>query len=603
MKPGVNMSVECIATRRSEISRDRVRSALWTSLAASLLAMAGCGGGSSKSAPATTATASIAASAPATVAVESLPSLDAKPTPVEASRLLAQATMGATANDVSSLSNSSINAWLDDQFNKPFVSLVEAMVAADPTALGATGETGPYQSAQWEQSIRGPDQLRQRARLALSQILVVSGSNGALNVRPVFVESHFDTLGRHAFGNYRDMLQESILNPGMAMFLSYLANERDYPGNPRHPDENLAREVMQLFTIGLVQLNADGTPKHDASGKTIPTYDQDTVRGMAKVFTGWAFSPLDAKTPYGFSGFPAEDSRRYFARPLISWPAHHSPSEKKLLDGVVIPAGGSAESDMKIALDQLFNHPNTGPFIGKQLIQRMVTSNPSPAYVARISAVFANNGKGVRGDLKAVFRAILTDPEARSAKVAQGESFGRLRDPIFRFTNLARGANMQVPGGGLGFIPNLGDTDTAFGQSLMYAPTVFGFSRPGFAPKSFLAKGLVAPEMQNASEETVVKVSDQVGHIIHSTDGVGRFCCNEFPKPEISRWSAMADQPVTLVDDMNTIFTGGAMSATTAQTISTALLELGTDQQDWRLKRAQLALYLTLNSTAYLTQK
>ncbi|MCH2222462.1 MAG: DUF1800 family protein, partial [Dechloromonas sp.] len=254
-----------------------------------------------------------------------------------------------------------------------------------------------------------------------------------LDAAPLAAASFLDTLSQHAFGNFRDLLEAVTLHPAMGTYLSHLGNDKENTATGRMPDENYAREVMQLFTIGLWELNEDGT-RRQQNGQDIPTYGQPEVMGMAKVFTGWSWAGPDTNEGR-WLGWVNGVQTQPWDQPMQPYPQHHSTSEKRILRGVVIPAGTGPRESLEIALDTLFNHPNVGPFIGRQLIQRLVTSNPSPAYIARVARAFNNNGAGVRGDMKAVIRAVLLDPEARdAAKLADG-NWGKLREPVVRVAN------------------------------------------------------------------------------------------------------------------------------------------------------------------------
>jgi uncharacterized protein (DUF1800 family) len=262
---------------------------------------------------------------------------------------------------------------------------------------------------------------------ALSEILVVSFNNGMLDNEAVGLSAYVDTLSNDAFGNYRQLLEDVTLSPTMGVYLDMLGNDVADPDSGSHPNENYARELMQLFSIGLYKLNIDGSLALDMDGLPIPSYDQGAVTGLAAVLTGWTFA--------GSTDFynPTENYRQ----PMINFPDHHTPEAKTILNGAVIPAGQSGQQDLQQALDAIFNHPNVGRFICRELIQRLVTSNPSPGYLYRVASVFDNNGQGVRGDMKAVLKAILLDYDARGAsKTAVG--VGKEKEPVLRLTNLYR---------------------------------------------------------------------------------------------------------------------------------------------------------------------
>ena len=337
-------------------------------------------------------------------------------------------------------------------------------------------------------SLWGEDQLRQRVAFALSEILVVS-QIGALQGRPFAVADYYDLLVRNAFGNYRDLIEQVTLHPAMGVYLSMLGNERPNPDLNIRPDENYARELMQLFSIGLVELNIDGTVRLDANAQPIPTYDQEIIEGFAHVFTGWTW----ANSPsFGSGRVPIRSQYT----PMEFWPDFHDTGAKQLLNDVILPPGQTGEQDLADALDNIFHHPNVGPFIAIRLIQRLTTSNPSPAYVRRVAEVFNNNGAGVRGDLGAVVRAILLDAEARPS--AADEAHGKLKEPLLRLTQLYRAFNATAANGSY---RRLAGVSAIFGQGPLQSPSVFNFFSPFYAPPGEIRNaGLVAPELEIATE-------------------------------------------------------------------------------------------------------
>ena len=375
--------------------------------------------------------------------------------PTDASRFLQQSTFGATDADIHHLSKIGYSAWFNEQFATPQVlhepdverNIIinnPACAAGDVTCntqlfFGTGGGQTYMQQSFWQQATTGNDQLRQRMKYTLSEIMVVSSTNGAIQNMGRGTATYYDMLGADAFGNFRQLLEDVTLSPVMGEFLNVLNNDKG--DATRDPDENYAREVMQLLSIGLYQLNPDGTQMLGATGQPIPTYSNDDVMGLAKVFTGfsWSIPGQGANAwgnccPYIGPGF-GED-----ILPMQSYPSHHSTEAKSFL-GVNIAAGSSSDpqGDLKIALDTLFNHPNTAPFISKQLIEHLVTSNPSPAYVGRVAAVFGDNGSGVRGDMKAVIQAILLDDEARNAtNAAANPQYGKVNESLVRYTQWAR---------------------------------------------------------------------------------------------------------------------------------------------------------------------
>ncbi|MCL6487059.1 MAG: DUF1800 family protein, partial [Janthinobacterium lividum] len=325
----------------------------------------------------------------------------------QASRFLGRATFGPDMTAIEALAASDSEAWFRAQFSKPQTLHRKYIDAKYPAAGAAASKANPtdFYESFWQQAVRGDDQLRQRVAFALSEIFVVSTQSEAVWPQTRGLASYYDMLGQQAFGNFRTLLQGVATHPMMGLYLSHLRNQKE--SSTRTTDENFAREVMQLFTIGLYQLNADGSVKL-SGGKPIDTYTRDDVSALAKVFTGWSWAGPD-QAANRFYGSVADPDRDW--KPMQNYAAFHSTSEKHFL-GVSAAGAGEGEADMALALDTLFNHPNAGPFFGRQLIQRLVTSNPSPAYVGRVAAAFANNGAGVRGDMQAVIRAVLLDPEA-----------------------------------------------------------------------------------------------------------------------------------------------------------------------------------------------
>jgi uncharacterized protein (DUF1800 family) len=435
----------------------------------------------------------------------------------DAARFLIQSTFGPTLAEIQALAGqqrAGLDAWITQQMGLA-PSLHLDATDADFREHTALGENPQYsqqnrQTAWWRLALTAPDQLRQRVAFALSQVFVVSDTNGTLFNNPRALANYYDLLVRGAFGNTRQLLEDVTLSPVMGVYLSSLRNAKatfDATGRQlTAPDENYAREVMQLFSVGLVELQPDGTAKVDINGATIPTYDNRTISELAKVFTGLGFA-TNASVP-NFRGAPVN-----YLQPMQFYGAFHETAEKQILAGRRIPAGQSPEQDLKDTLDTLFNHPNTGPFLSRQLIQRLVTSNPSPGYVYRVAQVFANNGAGVRGDLGAVVRAILLDYEARSAAVATTASFGKLKEPLLRATAVLRafggGAN-----NGRFFIPN---PEATLSQASLRAPTVFNFFEPDFVqPGPLAAAGLVAPEYQIVNDTTAISVPNQLWNYIYA---------------------------------------------------------------------------------------
>lgn len=520
------------------------------------------------------------------------------PTPAQASRLLGQASFGPTAAEVDRLSSIGYRTWIEDQFAKP-QSLHRSYIDGITASSGEKASHNHFYESFWRQVATGEDQLRQRVAFALSQIFVISFQHDALFSYPRGVASYYDMLGAHAFGNYRNLLEAVALHPMMGIYLTSIRNQKE--SGARVPDENFAREVMQLMSIGLYELNQDGTPKV-AGGQPIETYTNADIGGLAKVFTGWSWAGPD-KSDTRFSGTTADPNRDW--QPMQSYPKFHSTSEKKFL-GVSVPAQASPEASLKTALDTLFNHPNVGPFIGKQLIQRLVSSNPSPQYVARVAAAFANNGQGVRGDMKAVIRAILLDPEARSdASAVNNPNTGKLREPVLRLANWMRAFNAQSASGRF-LLGNLDDPLSSLGQTPMRSPSVFNFYRPGYVPpnSSTAAAGLVAPEMQITGETSVVGYLNFMRNAISNGTGASADI-----KADYTAEIALADTPDKLVDRIDLLLMANQMPATLRNQIIAAVNSVALPANDpakaatARKNRANLAIFLAMAAPEYLVQK
>lgn len=446
------------------------------------------------------------------------------PTIAEASRFLNQATFGSTPATVAALRAQGFSAWIEAQRTTPATYLLPLVQArrAELNARSASrsdGWQGPLQEAWWQNALVSPDQLRQRIAWALSQILVVS-QEGALAGDHEPITAYYDLLLSHAFGNYRDLLEDVTKSPVMGVYLSMLRNQKPDPETGQRPDENYSREIMQLFAIGLKELHPDGTLRLNAEGLPIPTYTEDDIAGLAHVFTGWGPHYNDAAPPRWNSGNIANRTSWFIygsdmSRPMTFYPEYHDTGAKHIVRGAVIPAGTDGIAALDTALDTLFAHPNLGPFLARQFIQRLVTSNPSPGYVYRVAAVFANNGAGVRGDLFATARAVLLDPEARAAAPAESLAFGKRVEPVMRIARFYRAFLPAYPrAGDPRFFLNY-QYDIAH-QMPLGSPSVFNFFQPVYAhPGAVAAAGLVSPEFQITSETTVIGEANRFHEAMH----------------------------------------------------------------------------------------
>lgn len=516
----------------------------------------------------------------------------------QASRMLAQATFGATTADIDRMNASGYTAWIEDQFAKP-QALHRSYIDSITATLGTAATQNHFQESFWQQAVTGEDQLRQRMAFALSQIFVVSVLDSSVNSYPRGVASYYDTLAAHAFGNFRNLLEAVALHPMMGIYLTSMRNQKE--SGTRVPDENFAREVMQLLTIGLNELNVDGSVKM-IDNHPVETYTSADISGLAKVFTGWSWAGAD-KGDSRFYGGNADPNRDWL--PMQAYPKFHSTSEKRFL-GVTVPAGATPEASLKIALDTLFNHPNVGPFIGRQLIQRLVTSNPSPQYIGRVASAFANNGQGVRGDMKAVIRAILLDPEARSDAALADPRGGKLREPVLRLANWMRAFGAKSTSGRFLMSSSLDDPLTSLGQTPMRSPSVFNFYRPGYVPPNtaIAAAGLVSPEMQITGETSVVGYLNFMRDVIANGTGNTRDV-----KPDYGIELTLADTPDKLVDRVNLLLMANQMPAGLRGRIINAVNSVtisatnATTAATARRNRVYLAVFLAMASPEYLVQK
>jgi len=543
--------------------------------------------------------------------------------PQDAARFLNQATFGATDSDIHHLSMIGYQAWLNEQFALPPTTMEpgveKALIVNNQTPCASTDvkcnallflenlQGQEYvENGFWQQSLTAPDQLRQRVAYSLHEMLVISMTSTNVANMPRGAAQYYDTLGADAFGNFRQLLQDVTLNPMMGEWLAVQGNDK---GNATtDPDENYAREVMQLFTIGLYQLNDDGTQKLDGTGHPIPTYSNVDVTGLAKVFTGFSWNVPGNTSDSAWSscciyvgpGF-GED-----LLPMQSYPNHHSTLEKDFL-GVTIPTQTTPDptGDLKIALDTLFNHPNLPVFFSKQMIQHLVTSNPSPAYVSRVAAVFKNNGQGVRGDLKAVITAILTDAEARDTATDVGNpQFGKVREALIRYTHWARAFTAQSRTGAY-WQGSAEDPIWGLGQMTLRSPTVFNWFAPGYVPPgtSIEQAGLTAPEMQMTNVTSVVGYLNYMQTAVGS-DGADGFDIFSSYETEMN----LANNPGALLDRVNLLLMAGEMDSTLYSQILSAVSAIPIPAGDQNAINAALAarvktaIFLTLASPSYCAQ-
>jgi uncharacterized protein (DUF1800 family) len=524
-------------------------------------------------------------------------------------RFMEQATFGANPTLEMRLRRIGLSAWINEQMEEkrdangavrystfPYPSLALQQDTPPTTCTGNCLRDNysmyPLQNWFFREALYGEDQqLRRRVSWALSQIWVVSGRE---TIQPSRMVPYVRILDKYAFGNYRYLMEEMTLNPAMGNYLDMAISTR------QNPNENYAREILQLFSIGLYMLNQDGTPKLDSQGNLIPTYTQAEVNGFTKVFTGWTFC--------GQQCADTQPGIRNFRAPMVLSAANHDTTEKQLLNypGAVsiIPSGLTAEQDLAMALDNVFYHPNVAPFVGKILIQQLVTSNPTPAFVGRVSKVFNDNGQGIRGDLGAVVRAILTDPEARG-NLKTDPDYGHLREPVLFLTNILRPANVTANLNASGSCNNQSDgvlngVTLTLDQDVFNPPSVFNYY-----PLTYTLQNtdLHAPEFGIFSTGTALKRPNFVNQMVFGTGIVrtGDAPCGT--KIDVARWQTLAAADATgglLVDTMNTEILHGSMSPPVRNHILTAVQAVAPADS---LKRARTALYLVATSAQFQVQR
>ena len=486
-----------------------------------------------------------------------------------AARFLDQATWGPTPASIQELRTTGFNTWLKIQFSAPVSDL------PDQPLLNASGNTNtslrPVQSAFFQNTLTGQDQLRQRVAFALSEIWVIS----ALEVHPAYAQPVYWRLLRdNAFGNYRDIMKAVTLSPAMGNFLNMANNNRANPAKDTAANENYAREFQQLFTVGLVQLNPDGSPALDANNNPVPTYDQTEVTNTARVLTGWTYPTAPGATA-------RNNNPGYFIGQMIPVESEHDTTAKTVIGGVQIPAGQTAGQDLDALLDAVMQQPTIAPFVSTQLIQHLVTSNPSPQYVQRVSNVFLDDGKGTRGNMQAVVTAILTDPEARSGdnpNLVSNPRFGHLREPVLFMAYLLRGLHAA-----LGSSSAIYNQAGQMGQSLFYPPSVFSY----FSPQYRTEKGLLGPEFQLYSTASAAARADVVNSALYAT-------LDKSTTFDLSFFTSLAGSTVDLVDAVNYVFLHHGMSDSLQQAVTSAANAASSPQ-----RAAQAALYVALTSAEY----
>nr|WP_315490890.1 DUF1800 domain-containing protein [uncultured Rhodoferax sp.] len=588
---------------------------LATALAASALLTA-CGGGGGGGTTAATAPGPASASPSTPLGA----SFTAATTDEDAARFLLQAQFSASDSDIAAVRSQSYASWLAAQFDAPpstsgFDWLNQRGYGTINSSTNYYDNSYPGDYMLWNQLMTSSDAVRKRMALALSEFFVVSLSGLDFAWRSHAIASWWDMLNAQVTGNFRNLLQDVTLHPAMGYYLNTKGNLKENLATGRAPDENYAREVMQLFTVGVHQLNNDGTEKRDANGNKLETYTQNDITNLARVFTGWDFDQtqnVNTLEPVNNRNIP---NTVYTRIPMRLNANNHSTLASSFL-GATVPANTDGLAALKIALDTLFNHPNVGPFFGKQMIQRLVTSNPSPAYVARVANAFNNNGTGVRGDLKAVFAAVLLDDEARSPSGLTQAGFGKLREPIVRLVQWGRTFGIRSARGSW----KIGDQSNPanqIGQSPLRSPSVFNFFRPGYVPPNtaLSASQTPAPEFQIVNESSVGGYLNAMQNIIRSGIFVN---APDLPQSASNANNgfditaaytaelALVLDTTALVRRLNLLLCAGQLSAATRGVIVAALdatpvTAASTDAV--KLNRIAAAVLMVMASSEYLIQK
>ncbi|WP_246616501.1 DUF1800 domain-containing protein [Thaumasiovibrio subtropicus] len=497
--------------------------------------------------------------------------------------LLYRATFGPRPDSYQQLAEQGYEAWLEQQFSLPtsshYARVNEYPLLGDAETYNQSDRAAVW----WDLVINAPDQLRQRVAFALSEVFVISRYGANLGSRPLEMMHYYDMLANHAFGNYRDLIEDVTRHAAMGDYLSMMANQKADPSKNRYPDENYAREVMQLFSIGLYHLNMDGTEQRDNQGQLIPTYTQDDIENLARVFTGWHVAEK-AKPWWG------SKEGNWFL-PMVAYAEQHDDGQKVVM-GEVFPAGQTAEQDMAQAMDMLLDHANTAPFISKHLIQRLVTSNPSPAYVERVSSVFADNGAGVRGDLKAVVKAVLLDEEALTGAT---KAPVKMKEPLIAMANFLRAmeAKSADPSGRF---HNSNGTFWAYGQAPLSSPSVFNFFSPDYAPNGEINQaGEVAPEFEILNWNNFILTNNQ----FWSATGRTNYDNEENPKRIVinaAPLEAIANDHAALIAEIDRRLLSQRMSDPLKAIIEEALGDLRDTQQALKVRHA---LYIVLTSQEF----
>jgi len=544
-----------------------------------------------------------------------------------ASRFLGQASIGANYEEIEYVTQLGISNWIDEQMTLPYTSYMQKSQTILDEINGMIQQVHPGEQMDkpgeitsftfYDSVFEDADVLRNKTAFSLLQVLVISRAGSVLGDRLRGHMSYYDILYEGAFGNYRDLLENVTLHIMMGHYLSHLQNMKGDPVLGTLPDENYAREIMQLFTIGLFELNMDGSYKRDASGEKIPTYNINDIQELAKVFTGLSGGAWDLDRFPNMEGRPLQFDRNLnrfdITVPMIMHEEYHEQSEKVLVDGTVLPAGQPGMEDIQVALDVLFNHPNVGPFVARRLIQQMVKSNPTPAYIKRVASAFNNNGSGVRGDMGAVVKAVLLDREARDCAWLEDAKTGKLRQPIERIAQICKAFDISSPSGRVWFNDH-SLIRQPLEQAFMSSPTVFNFFTPFYAEDSYVEPNdMVSPEFQILHAVTALNYVNHAEDAIKDRPFRNRTRVN-LNNPRLSYDNR--DDPIlnfteelsvyesdglsAMIDRLDILLCHGQLSAESKSIIMNTLEELEAEGSFSRRDILDNALYFILMSPDYI---
>lgn len=522
-------------------------------------------------------------------------------------RLMRQATMGVSYQDMATFSKMTPEKWIDDQMKRSSPNMLEKMIKDRILWRGYVKSLGydfkedtvvvrseDFNISWWDHNLNNKDYLKQRIAYVLSQIFVISSRSDVISEHAHGQASYYDLLVKHSVGNFKNLLMDITLHPSMGIYLSHFNNSKTIPERNIHPDENYAREVMQLFSIGLHQLNIDGTLKLDSLKNPIPTYTQKDIKELAKVFTGLSagragqFSKPDRPVNFGFDRYNTD-----FSTPMAMFEEWHELGGKSFLN-LSIPSGQKGMKDIEMAIDYIYKHPNVGPFIGKQLIQKIVTSNPSPSYIKKVAEIFNNNGLGVRGDMTAVFKAILLHPEARSCESMSSPTQGKLQEPLVRLFERIRNYKL-IPDANNKIFTDGGSAYWNYDQNIMSAPSVFNFYQPGYSPLGSLrSNNLSGPEFQMHNSSSSLRWANSVMNSDWQVGYIWRTQREGFYELDISDLNAYANDSEALSNQLDKRFTRGQLTSRTRK-----LMKYNIDRNLRTRERVQSAIGILLLSPEY----